>query len=1139
MCDDQSCTYDVHAEFHDVDEQVVYQVSDEKYSAETEPDEGRWPDLGDAPRTAEGLTDWTIPVIPSVRVDPADWAWAHERREPAVPDITADEVAVILLVHQAADWLPRTLNALRRSDERAAVQIAVDLGSTDESTNLLEEAVGEGLLEECVTASADTTPGQGVNLALDRLPDDVTHVWILHDDVEVGRDSLSSLLHEASRKPHPDVLYPTLLKPARHNYPEFIDEQGQSVSTGGTRVLPVVDRGDIDQKQADPGPILGGSTAGMFVRLEAWSRLDGFDPALPLFRDGVDFGWRANEAGMVVRTAPTCTIHHRQAGRGWQRESNLAPRPDATDRLAGMRMVAARTGHPTRTSFALLLASVWRFIVLLVGKAPSRAADEWRAGWQLWKTRSVTREMSQRLQEFHAQCDPDDLENTNRLLPSRRSVWARAVDRYAGDLSDRMHPWRNEDGTTIDDLTGDDFTARDHRFVVNPYIVMVGLMVLCGLIACRGLYRPGSVTSTWLAPAPHGLSGAWHRWLTAVPGVTGANAPWLAWSAFGSVLTFGEPEVLVRILLVLTPLLTAMSAHRLFRRVIGVGVTTVLLSSFWGLLPILTGGLARGSVTAVALGVILPHMALHTWRLVNSETIDVAELRGAEIGTRQVGGVSSAGGLALWSALAISLVPALWIYPLAVAVGILMTRPRRPLLAAIVTVGPLLVISPWIPRLFSEPGRMVTGAEPLLSPVVETRAGLWLLVGRSIVPGTAPTAFTLIAMIPLWIATLWAVWRLVIDRSASIGSLTGHPRGRVLALILVYLVCLILAGVGSRVLVDVWGVQVHPAIEPWQLVGVGVLLMLIAAARQSALLKRAEADHHPADESPTLGELLVGIGNRWLPWVMAVSVAAGGVWWLVGGARGPMSTTDEMRHAYVTAVEGSPRQTRTLMVNVHGSDVRWDLVDAENPSWGSGERPAISSDSRIANPASDLALAVATGAVPDDLASWLSALGIGHLWLRGAGADVVAQVGNTAGLTAAITDPMTTVWTVDGQPSRAVVGAPGGDREPVVGKVTTSGTLTILEPRDDRWKVEVGGTTLQPTAQHEIGVSYQVGSARGDLTWSMPTQGWACAIELVALVLLMLVAGPQYAQRNRAAAPRRSVPARRRKARRNHRQEES
>lgn len=133
-------------------------MSDETYSAETGPDVGRQSDRGGAPRTAEGLTDWTIPVISSVRADPEDWAWAHERRKPADPDITADQVAAILLVHQAAGWLPRTLNALRRSGERAEVQIAVDLGSTDGSSELLLEAVGEGLLEECVTASADTPP---------------------------------------------------------------------------------------------------------------------------------------------------------------------------------------------------------------------------------------------------------------------------------------------------------------------------------------------------------------------------------------------------------------------------------------------------------------------------------------------------------------------------------------------------------------------------------------------------------------------------------------------------------------------------------------------------------------------------------------------------------------------------------------------------------------------------------------------------------------------------------------------------------------------------------------------------------------------------------------------------------------------
>lgn len=63
------------------------------------------------------------------------------------------------------------------------------------------------------------------------------------------------------------------------------------------------------------------------------------------------------------------------------------------------------------------------------------------------------------------------------------------------------------------------------------------------------------------------------------------------------------------------------------------------------------------------------------------------------------------------------------------------------------------------------------------------------------------------------------------------------------------------------------------------------------------------------------------------------------------------------------------------------------------------------------------------------------------------------------------------------------------------------------------------GTRLSPAVRHGIGESYQVGSARGDLTWSMPTQRWAGAIELVALLILLVVAGPQAAQRNRIAAP--------------------
>lgn len=1112
-------------------------MSDERNATGNDPLGERHSARGEPPRTEEGLTDWTIPVIPSVRVDPEDWTWAREREVEAAPDITPDEVAVVLLVHQAAAWLPRTLAALRRSDERAGVQVAVDLGCDDGSSELLDDAVGEGLLEDVIRAEATTTPGQAVEQVVEGLPDGITHLWILHDDVEVRPDSLRNLLREASRRPHADVLFPTLLKPSRRNYPEFIDEQGQSVSSAGGRVLPVVDQGDIDQQQADPAPVLGGSTAGMLVRLEAWRALGGFEPALPLFRDGVDFGWRANEAGMVVRTAPTCTVHHRQAGRGWQRESTLAPRPDTADRLAGMRMVAARTGHPTRTSLVLLLSAMWRALVLLLGKAPSRAADEWRAGWSLWRTRSTTREMSNRLEEFHSHCDPDDIDNTRRLLPTRRRVWARMVDRYAGDLSDRMHPWRDEDHTTIDDLTGDDFAAREHRRVVNPYTVMLGVMLVCGLVAGRGLYGPGRVTSTWLAPAPRHLADAWGRWLTASPGLPGSNSPWLSLPALGSVLAIGEPEVMVRICLVLLPLLAAMSAHRLLHHVTGLGLTTVLLSSLWGLVPVVGGGLARGSVTALVLSVALPHLTLHVWRLLSPSTIDVPELRGAGVGSRQVGGLSSAGGLALWSAVVVQVVPAMWVVDLVVALLLLVSPPRRPALGAVVALGPLVVISPWIPRLVAEPARLVTCAEPLLMPDPGTRSGWWLLLGGAVVPGTAPLPFLLVVMVPLWIATLWAVWRLIVDRGASVGSLSGHPRARVLVLGLCHLGCLALAGVAAARMVPLWGVMVHPSIEAWQLLGIGFLVVLVAAARQSALLGRAEVDAWGDRGTRTLGEILVAVGNRWLPTVLAVSVLAGTVWWIVGGARGPLHTTSADRPAYVRAVEDSARRTRTLMVTVHGRDVAWNLVDSTVPTWGTGERPPVSSDPRIADTARDLALSVATGAVPDDLASRLAALGVAHVWLRGADGDVVSQVGDASGLTSAHTDPTTTVWTVDGRPSRARLSAAGGE-SPVNGSVRRSGTLTILEPRDDRWRVEVGGTRLEATGHPEVGESFAVGSARGSLNWSMPTQGWACAVELGGILVLLVLAGPQ-AVRRVHTSPRRSVAAGGRGRRARRRQEDS
>lgn len=1096
------------------------------------PDTGPAPTGGDVPRTAEGLTDWSIPVVPSMPVKQEDWAWAHERRPEPPTRVGADQVAAILLVHQAGEWLGRTLSRLAGLKDRPGVTIAVDMGSDDESSGLLASARRDGLIEEVLQTPADRAPGQAVAAAVGILPDVITHLWILHDDLELTPDSLHQMLVEVSRAPMADVAFPTLLRPAMRNYPEFIEEQGQTLSGTGARVLPVVDRGDIDQHQGEPARVLGGSTAGMFVSLAAWRRVGGFDPAVPIFRDGVEFGWRANEAGLVVRTAPTCAIHHRQAGRGWARDSVLAARPDLTDRLVGMRMVAARSASVSRTSLALMLQCLVRAVVLLLGKAPGRASDELRAGARLWSSRSVTIEMAERIRDFRQGCDPDDISHTERLLPTRRRMWRRIADQFAGDISDRLHPGRDADlGTSIDELTADDeFTGREHHTVLNPYSVMLVVMLVLGMVAGRSLFGSGSAVSAWLAPAPDGLSGAWSAWLGAVPGQYGGSAPWLGIAALGSVITIGQPEVFARACLLLAPLAAAMSAHHLTRRVLGLGAPAVVVASMWGLLPVITGSLARGSITGLAMAVVIPQVALHSWRLLAPATIDIDELWGAGATSGPPDRWRSAGALAAWTAVAVSLVPVSWVLVLVVMVAAVRadrTVWRQALLALLT---PLVVVSPWLVRIASAPARLITGADPLLTGTFAPRAGLWVLLGGGVSVAAVPAWASLIGVLPMWFAALWALTWLLRHRGAE----GAAGRGRVIGTASVSLLAFLAAGVASRRLVGLWGTQIHPEIETWQMIGLGGLLALIATAWQGTMLAvqtdedGAQADESDPDRAPSLGELMARWGSKVLPGVLTVGLVASSLWWVVGGAGQPLHRVSSKLPAYVTAVQDSPRRTRTLVVLVQDSGTSWNLVDSRTPGWGTGERPVISTDQRIRTDASELARAVATGDVGEDFSARLKALGVAHVWMRGARDDVVAQVSNASGLTSARADADTTVWSLDGDPSRAWL---------VSGRTVTqlSGTvpagpadrrLVIAEPRDDRWKVSVGGVDLQHQDAEPsggIGQTYRLGSASGELTWSMPNQGWVALVEVGAMLVLMIVAGPNASRR--APAPRRSMEA--------------
>lgn len=260
---------------------------------------------------------------------------------------------------------------------------------------------------------------------------------------------------------------------------------------------------------------------------------------------------------------------------------------------------------------------------------------------------------------------------------------------------------------------------------------------------------------------------------------------------------------------------------------------------------------------------------------------------------------------------------------------------------------------------------------------------------------------------------------------------------------------------------------------------------------------------------------------------LIVGLLGSALWWVVGGVGQPLHRVSSKLPAYVTAVEDSPRRTRTLMILVQDSHTSWNLVDSRNPGWGSGERPAISTDPAIRKAAADLALAVSSGDVGEDLSSQLAALGIGHVWMRGASDDVVSQVSNASGLTSATADSSSIVWTVDGNPSRAwlVEGRSSVPLDGVVPAGRGSRSIVIAEPRDRRWEVRVGDTELQQGGHPATGYgqSYQLGAETGPLEWRMPTQGWAGAIEVGTVIVLLVIAGPNASAR--ARAPRRRLEA--------------
>ncbi|MFB9832302.1 glycosyltransferase family 2 protein, partial [Actinoallomurus acaciae] len=232
------------------------------------------------------------------------------------PQLDRHIVTAVLVTHDGARWLPETLKALLTQSHPVDRLVAADIGSTDAGPAMLTEVVGEGNL---ITLPARTRYADAVTATLAHpastieVPDGasgIEWVWLLHDDSAPAPDALERLL--ATAEEHPPA---TILGPKLRDWDDrrVLLEAGIAIDRTGRRETGLDPR-EFDQGQHDTiREVMAVSTAGMLVRRDVWDELGGLDPAFGLFRDDVDFGWRAYAAGHRVLIAPDAVAFHAEA----------------------------------------------------------------------------------------------------------------------------------------------------------------------------------------------------------------------------------------------------------------------------------------------------------------------------------------------------------------------------------------------------------------------------------------------------------------------------------------------------------------------------------------------------------------------------------------------------------------------------------------------------------------------------------------------------------------------------------------------------------------------------------------------------------------------------------------------------------
>ncbi|MBB5642125.1 glycosyltransferase family 2 protein [Cryobacterium roopkundense] len=497
-------------------------------------------------------------------------------------------VTAILVARNGAKHLERTLEALARQTRQPDIVITVDCGSTDATGDLLAQFGPT----QFIAASADLSFGQAIAAAV-RVTSPPEHdremLWLLAQDSAPEPGALDKLLDELEISPSVAVAGPKVMEWEAEKY---IHDFGITMTPGGSTVTLV--ESELDQGQHDGlSDVLAVSAGGMLVRHTVWNQLGGFDPALPIVDDSLDFCVRVRLAGYRVSVAPAARVASAGAG-------VAGPNQSSRGRLRRRRVRAERSAQLHRRlvySPSWALAFHWlslvplaflRSIGQLLKKEPGAVLGEFAAAFSA---------------AFHG----GRVRTARRQLAATRSLgWASIASlRVSSAEMRRRHALQRE--ASLAGVRGD---RPEIRFFASGGAWTVLAAGFLSVIMFAPLLNAQTLTGGGMLPLSGNVFDLWssatYGWRDISLGFVGAADPFSAVLAVLGSLTFWAPSFSLVLLYLLALPLAALGAWMASTRLTERGGLRALAAVLWVFAPTFLSALSTGRPAAILVHLLLP-----------------------------------------------------------------------------------------------------------------------------------------------------------------------------------------------------------------------------------------------------------------------------------------------------------------------------------------------------------------------------------------------------------------------------------------------------------------------------------------------------------------------------------------------------